>query len=245
MYTCEEIVGPSQVGVDGHQTLVSMVRAMQDCSQLWLESEPVMARFLERDGVAMLLASRQLDAIRFPKYGEHITVASGVYECKKYFGYRNTVIYDSEGALCAKSWAVGVFVSRATGKPVRIPDEVVRSMVYDPKVDMDYLGRKIIVPDLSVETLPPIETKRSDIDFNQHVNNAQYVRMALDVLPEEHRYQRMRVDYRQAARLGDTIAPRLIRSSDDGTVFVELGDAAEEKVFSVVELSCPEKAETA
>ena len=45
---------------------------------------------------------------------------------------------------------------------------------------MTYGARKIILPDTPMTSLSPFIVQRNDIDYNNHVNNAQYVLMALD-----------------------------------------------------------------
>jgi FHS family L-fucose permease-like MFS transporter len=46
----------------------------------------------------MFLVSRQLDIVRRPEQNEKLTVKTWTYELKRMYGYRNTVIYDENGA---------------------------------------------------------------------------------------------------------------------------------------------------
>jgi acyl-CoA thioesterase FadM len=50
---------------------------------------------------------------------------------------------------------------------------------------------------------------RADIDYNRHMNNANYVRIAMELLPEGFEVRDMRVEYRIAAKLGDLLTPTL------------------------------------
>lgn len=236
MYSYETRIAPSQTGEDGLQTLASLIGLIQDCSQLWLESEPIMTDFLEDRGAAMIIASRQMDIIRFPAFRERVEVSTGVYGCKKFFGYRNTMVTGEDGQPCAIDRGVGVFIDRSTGKPVRLPEEVIASLTFDPQIELSSSDKKIH-PEGEARQCPSIFARRSDIDHNKHVNNAYYVRMACDCLPEDQRYHNLRVEYRTPAVLGDEIVP-LVRLSDDGIAFVELLNL-QGKPYAVVELSHP------
>ena len=39
---------------------------MQDCSEMWIDSEPVLKRFFEERGSTQLLVSRQVEIVRVP-----------------------------------------------------------------------------------------------------------------------------------------------------------------------------------
>ena len=67
---------------------------------------------------------------------------------------------------------------------------------------------------------------------NEHVNNCQYVQMALESLPKDKEVHQMRVEYKKSAVYGDMIYPR-IAAEDDRTV-VELCDE-NAKPYAVIE----------
>jgi acyl-ACP thioesterase len=61
---------------------------------------------------------------------------------------------------------------------------------------------------------------RADIDYNRHMNNANYVRIAMELLPEGFEVKDMRVEYRIAAKQGDLLTPTLYPT--DGGYIVAL-----------------------
>ena len=97
---------------------------------------------------------------------------------------------------------------------------------------MPYEGRKIAMPE-KCESLPPFPVRRYHIDTNEHVNNCQYVQMALESVPQETVVKQLRVDYKKSAVLGDMIFPKM--SAEDGRIVVELCDG-EGRPYAVVEL---------
>lgn len=236
MYSHQARVTASQIGQDGYQTLVSLINTMQDCSQFSLDHEEAMGEYFKKNKQTLMLASRQVDIARYPAYGEELKVSSWIYECKAAMGYRNTLIEDASGAVVAQSWSVGAVVSFETGKLARLSKEVLKTVQLDQKIDMDYSKRRIQLPEGEAHTFPSFLARPSDIDFNKHVNNVQYVRMASEYLPQDFEPSRMRVEYKNQAKLGVEIVPQ-VHEAQDGTMFyVKLAGSAGE-VFALVEFT--------
>ena len=63
----------------------------------------------------------------------------------------------------------------------------------------------------SFESFPVV---RANIDTNKHVNNGQYVLMGEQLLPENFKTRQIRADYRNAAKLGDIIVPKIAKLDD-------------------------------
>ncbi len=97
---------------------------------------------------------------------------------------------------------------------------------------MVYEGRKIKLPEMS-ENLPSFPVRKYHIDTNEHVNNCQYVQMALEILPEDMKIHQLRVEYKKSAVLGDVIYPKAAHEAE--RTVVELCDA-DGKPYAVIEL---------
>ena len=65
---------------------------------------------------------------------------------------------------------------------------------------------------------------RNDIDYNQHTNNANYVRMALELLPENFVVRSMRVEYKIPAKLGNVLVPEVINAGNVIYVVLKLDE---------------------
>lgn len=190
---------------------------------MWKETEPVFRDYLQANDAAQLLAFRQLEVLRVPSLHEELTCTTSVFDCRGAKGFRNTIISDASGTPCYVSWTQGAFVNMKTGRLIRIPQEVIDTMQMHPRYEMNYRERKIALPDIAGISLPQIAVQRNDIDYNQHVNNAQYVRMALEFLPAGFEIAGMRVEYKQPAKLGSRLTPTLRESK--GSLYVSLCDA--------------------
>jgi hypothetical protein len=56
------------------------------------------------------------------------------------------------------------------------------------------------------------------------MNNANYIRMAMELLPEDFVVKGLRVEYRVAAKLGDMLTPVVYRTADGIIVSLSMGD---------------------
>jgi len=233
MYSLKYKVTTSACDSEGRLKLFSALQMMQDCSEMWIDSEPGVKQYFTEQNMAQLLATRQVEIVRVPEYKEELTVTTSVYGMKPMFGFRNTFIYDAQGKPCYKTWSMGAFVDKAAGKLKRVDDATIQSMTLDPKLDMDYKDRRIILPKDGGEIIEPIKVLHADIDYNKHMNNANYVRMAMELLPEDFVVTGLRVEYRVAAKLGDTIVPTIYRHDKVIIISLSIG----EEVSAIIEFS--------
>ena len=104
---------------------------------------------------------------------------------------------------------------------------------------MNYRDRRIILPKGGGEAFAPIKVMRADIDYNRHVNNANYIRMAMELLPEDFEIKELRVEYRVAAKLGDTLTPTMYHIDDGFIIALSIGS----EVSAIVEFTNKLKSE--
>jgi len=233
MYSLNYKVTTSSCDSEGRLKLYSALQMMQDCSEMWIDSEPDVKQYFTEQNMAQLLATRQVEILRVPKFKESLTVTTSVYGMKPMFGFRNTFIYDSEGKPCYRTWSMGAFVDKTAGKLKRVDDATIASMTLEPQLEMNYKDRRIMLPKEGGETLDPIKVLRADIDYNKHVNNANYVRMAMELLPENFKVQGLRVEYRVAAKLGDVLIPTIYKIEGGFIISLSVGN----EVSTIIEFT--------
>ena len=209
MYTLNYKVTTSTCDNEGKLKLYSALQMMQDCSEMWIDSEPTARKFFNDNNMTQLLATRQVEVVRVPRFKEDLTVTTSIYEVLPMYGFRNTFIRDAQGQPCYRTWSMGAFVDLATGKLARLSEETIASLTLEDKQEMNYRGRRIILPKQDGTVLEPVEVMCADIDYNRHMNNANYVRIAMELLPEGFEVHDMRVEYRIAAKQGDLLTPTL------------------------------------
>lgn len=224
MYSLNYKVTTSTCDSDGKLKLYSALQMMQDCSEMWIDSEQGVKDYFEKENMAQLLASRQVEVIRRPSFKEELTVTTSVYGMKSMFGFRNTFIYDAEGLPCYRTWSMGAFVDKGTGKLKKVDDQTISTMLLEPKLDMNYKDRRIILPKEGGTVLAPVAVQRADIDYNKHVNNANYIRMAMELLPDGFEVKGLRVEYRVPAKLNDQLVPTVFQQDELFIVALNIGN---------------------
>ena len=79
MYSLKYKVTTSTCNSEGKLKLYSALQMMQDCSEMWIDSEPGVKQYFTEQNMAQLLATRQVEIIRVPDYKEELTVTTSVY----------------------------------------------------------------------------------------------------------------------------------------------------------------------
>lgn len=233
IYEMKRTVRCSQIGEDGFMRNSALVDFLQDCSLKHLDNEPVMSPFFRETGCIMFLISRQLDIVRKPMLDENVTVKTWTYELNRLYGFRNTVIYAENGDILVKCIAGGCFIDSGSMRTMKVPQEVIDRVVKEPKLeDMEYLPRKISLPDCEAEVLEPVQIMRCFIDMNKHVNNARYIDITDEFLPDDAVVERIRCEYKLPIKRSSVVIPKVFRK--DGKVTVELC-SEEGKNYTVVE----------
>ena len=213
MYEFNSRVRYSEIDHHGTLTLPALINYFQDCSTFQSEDVGLGTEVLKAEKRAWILSYWQVIAERYPALGERITIGTFPTEFKGLFGNRNFYLKDESGNMIAKAYSVWVFLDTETGRPVR-PEE------------------KDIKPYGMGEALEAFPVRRYHIDTNEHVNNCQYVQMALEFLPADRQFRQIRVEYKKSAVLGDVIYPK--RSREEDRTVIELC-AEDGRPYAVVE----------
>lgn len=221
----------SEVDTGKYITLPAIINYFQDCSTFQSEELGVGFKHLESHHKAWILSSWQIVLRRRPKIGEAITVETWAAGFEGIYGIRNFEMKDEQGHSAACANSIWVYMDMQAGRPAKPNEEQIRLYGMEPALEMEYAPRKIKLPDKCQEG-PIFPVRKYHIDTNGHVNNCQYVQMALEALPAEANVRQVRVEYKKAAVFGDEILPKLA-VEEDRTV-VELCETGG-KPFAVVE----------
>lgn len=215
MYTFHSRVRYSETDESGGLTLTGIMNYLQDCSTFQSEDIGLGLSYLEENHRAWWLSNWQIVIERYPVLGEEIVIGTWPYDFKGFYGYRNFTICDRQGNYLVKANSVWFFFDTEKNRPVKVRPEDIRGYGNGDErpLDMEYAPRKLEVPENCGEKSPIVITKHH-IDTNHHVNNAQYVEIAREVLPDKLAARELRVEYKKAAVFGDTVYPRVSRTED-------------------------------
>lgn len=235
MYTYETRVGFSQVDTDRLMKIDALTALFQDVTCFQGEDIGNGFALLEPRNQAWILNSWQIEVKRFPAFNEEITIGTFPTNFKGFIGTRNFLVKDATGEIIVMANSIWTFMDMKRMRPARVEEEFIQKYELEEPLPMDYSARKILLPeteDWEMSEKEVIKVREYHLDSNMHVNNGQYVQIACGFLPQGIKYDRMRVEYRNQARLGDEIFPVLYKK--ENCSIVALCDK-EKKPYAVVE----------
>ncbi|MCM1056246.1 MAG: thioesterase [Firmicutes bacterium] len=221
MYTFDSRIRYSEVDSEGRLTMAALINYLQDCSTFQSEDLGVGVGYLKETHLVWVLCSWQIVVERYPQLGEKVTVGTQPYDLKGFLGYRNFAMLDGQGNYIAKANSLWSLLNTDTGKPTAVPEIMIERYTRAPRLEMDYSSRKIAVPDGGVEQ-EPLTVKKHHLDTNHHVNNQQFLDMAMDYLPEGFCIGQVRAEYKKQAFLHDVLIPVVAVEKDK--LVVKLAD---------------------
>lgn len=218
MYSFDSRVRYSEVDENRELTVTAMINYLQDCSTFQSEDIHMGIDYLANRHQAWWLSTWQIIVERYPLLGEEIVISTWPHNFKGMYGYRNFTIQDRAGDYLVKADSVWFLFDTRAGRPIKVGEENVRGYgALQPRLAMEPAPRRIELPK-EYEAAEAVTIMRHHIDTNHHVNNAKYVEIAREALPEDIKIRELRIEYKKAAVLGDIMIPRVSRREDGYTV---------------------------
>ena len=221
MYTFDSRIRYSETDSEGRLTMAALINYFQDCSTFHSEDVGLGLQYLRERNLVWVLSSWQIVVTRYPKMGERVTIGTCPYAMKGFLGYRNFWMADEDGNYIAKANSLWSLLDTAAGKLSTVTMEMAEGYGLGEKLEMEYAPRKIAIPQGGT-TREAIIVKQHHIDANHHVNNQQFVDMAMDFLPENFVVGQLRAEYKKQAFLDDVLMPYV--AEEDTRLVVSLTD---------------------
>ena len=232
MYTIESRVRYSECDEHGCLSLTSLINYLQDCTTFHSEDIGRGVAYMQERGIAWLIAAWQIEIVRLPRFCDHIRVNTWCHDMARTLASRNFTICDHDGSELVRADSLWFIYDFKAARPVRIPPS---QMVYldDAKpLDMPKTQRRLSIEGQGT-AMTPVVVSEEHLDTNRHVNNAQYLGMAMAALTEHlgpstsfatTDISRICIQYKQQALLGDVIVPIVYGDSDVRTISLSNGE---------------------
>lgn len=234
-YTFDSRIRYSETDSEGYLTLPALMNYFQDCSTFQSEVLGVGIDYMRKQHLVWVLCSWQIEVNRFPKLCEEVEIGTAPTDFKSFLGDRNFWMKDKQGEFIAKANSLWSLLNTDTVRPVQAPADMTERYGREPKLEMEYASRKITLPS-GEKAGEPIPVRPQHLDTNYHVNNGQYISIAMDCLAEQNLavgpIRRMRAEYKKQAFLNDILYPYVVRTQE--AVYVSLRDA-QGKVYVNIE----------
>ena len=228
MYEFDSRVRYSELAEDKKLSLVSIINYFQDCCTFEAEDGGVGLKWLAERSAAWMLTSWEIKINRRPAYGEHIHIKTWACGFRFFVGERNFTIRADDGEILIYAYSKWAYMNVAKELPERsIPEEELKVYGLNPPMEADFSKAKIRLPEDMIP-VEPITVTAGNLDTNHHVNNAQYVGLALSAVSSYlnsvlDNVSGIRVEYKLQSVLGDIIYPFV--SVKDDIIYAALRDA--------------------
>lgn len=232
MYSFDSRIRFSEADQNGFLTLNHLVDYFQDCCIFHSEDVGLGMSTAKDKNKVWMLVGWQIEIERLPKFTEKVTISTWPYSFVRFKGGRNFIMTDEAGHVIARADSQWVYINLETGMPERISEDMGERFGIGEPLEIGIDKRKIRIPDDCV-IKEAIQVRREHLDTNRHVNNGQYIMMAVDLLPENVKIRQMKVEYKNQAKLGDTIIPKI--KAEDGRYLVALCNE-DDKPYAVIEI---------
>lgn len=238
MYTFKSVVRFSETGKDSKLTIPHLISYFQDCSNFHSNSIGLYKEKLIGMDRAWFLSSWQIVINSRPNIDEEIEVETRAYEIKGFYGLRNFIMYNEAKEVCAYANSIWFYVDTKKGKPVKYEQEEGTGFEIDEEFPMEKADRKIVIPENAEKIVKAdrLKVRESHLDSNYHMNNREYVRIALDFMPESfeiNNLRQIRVEYKKAAVLDEVMVPVYYFDTESKKIFVSLENEAGENFAKV------------
>ena len=161
----------------------------------------------KKENIAWVLTKNRLEVIKSPSPYEEVEVITWPSSRSRIDYGRDYLMISKSGEVYAKGTSQWVYADISTHKILRstalpFPEGVEEEAIFEGKID------KLDIEEVvNVECLHSHKITNSDLDHYGHTNNARYVVMIFDALPnyEDKIIKSLVVNYLQEAHLGETV----------------------------------------
>jgi len=194
-------------------TPLTMLYYLEDAAIAHSESAGYGVGRLKSEQRAWVLNRWHLQINRYPVYGEKVTIETWPSSFERFYATREFLIRDHNQEIIGRATSLWIFLNTETKRPFRIGPEFREAYGLDPTraIEDSFNQLHIVLEDQGegggVEQT--FSVRRSDIDTNGHVNNANYLQWMLEVLPEDiylnHHLTSLEIVYKKETTYGSSI----------------------------------------
>lgn len=204
MFEYHTVVSYSRTDKNKQVPIYEILNYMQDCTSFQSESLGVGLDYMESIKKAWLLLSYHIEKKKPIGMGQKITVGTTPVNFGKVFGERQFYIKDEDGNYLIKANSIWILMDMNTRTPIRIKEEDVKMFSIASAFDDVPVSRRMNLSEKK-ERGQNLKVLKTYIDNNGHVNNADYLRAAAELLPDGFDWNDIKIIYQKEARQGDVL----------------------------------------
>lgn len=171
---------------------------------------------LVKDKYGWVLNRWKVEFIKYPRVKDKLRVETWTSGVNKFYANREFVLYDEENQIIVKATTVWIFLNIEKQRPIRIPKEIEeRYNCLNETIFNSFYKFKEVE---SIEESREYFTRKSDIDYNNHVNNVKYLDWILELIPDEvdknYSLNSLEIQYRKEILHGNTVISNIIKEDE-------------------------------
>lgn len=158
---------------------------------------------------------------KYPKAKEKIYVETWASKLDRFYAYREFRMTNEKDEILAEASTVWIIVDMEKKRPIRMPSIVGDNFKVTGKSNFQDFDkfREEIKPENNID----FKVRRSDIDYNNHVNNSKYLLWILESLEEDiyenYKLSELEIIYKKEIKYGDTIlSGNILHKKEDSEI---------------------------
>lgn len=232
MYTFETKVSYSKVNSKGIVPLYEILNYLQDCSTFQSDELGVGVKYLNKMRKAWIIVAYKIKIEKQLKLNDEIIVGTSPVDIGNLFANRQFFIKDKEGNFMVKADTIWIMMDMDSRSAIKIPDSYKNIYEY-AKVFDDVKAKRKLRLDSDKNKIYDFTVKKTYIDSNGHMNNAEYLREVEEILPDDMIVSEAEIVYNNEAVLNQKILA-LVHSKEEG--FAVSFEGENEEVFTTIRL---------
>ena len=199
-----------EVDTEEKATPLTLLHYLEDAAIAHSESVGNGVAQIKDEGLAWILNRWHLQMDQYPKLGEKVILETWSSSFERFYGRREFRIRNVAEEIIGRATSLWIFYNMGTKRPCRIRPEFGAAYGLDTLRAIDDAFEPLDAIGVGAgKGEQEFLVRRSDIDTNGHVNNANYLEWMLEVVPEEiyknHQLASLEIQYKKETTYGSSI----------------------------------------
>ena len=174
-----------------------------------------------------------------PKYGDTITVKTWSRYSTKLYSYRDFEVLNSNGDVVAIATSKWILIDVAKRKVARIEESLISKYQPEDKSVFGIVELDKLVEPQSLSNSVDYKIRKADIDVNNHVNNLNYMDIALEAFPEDanvfNSCSELEILYKHQIKLDDNVVANYSYENNENYIIIKSSNG--EVLNSIIKFS--------
>jgi medium-chain acyl-[acyl-carrier-protein] hydrolase len=221
-------------------SVVSLMQFFEDIALLQSEEREVGLNYYKENNITWVLHQLEIRIKEYPKYKDKVVVRSFPTSYLRFYAHRVFQVFNESDDVIINADSIWVFVDTITKKPKTVTDDMYAAYCITPgKNELKKLEEVRQLGEVNYDK--EFTVRWSDIDINNHVNNAKYVVWALETIPidilNEKDIELIRIVYKKEIKYGSSIKSRVqILAENEKTISLHSIAGEDEKDACLIEI---------